>query len=273
MENMEALVSGINDGAASRGLKMLAATIPGDPDVLFRHPDVALDDALDVARHVSAPFLTLTVSTLDPARLTERPGFLGEITHAGVPPEDLRRRWQERSGEIDCIFLEWIAAGTRYAYMAAPEWAGELEDARNAWFEEQDNEDSDLTGALWARIAALAERLEADPGYRAGNQQTRRDIGRAFLEPLVQSSEGEFVVHKALEEAGKLVRANAQAAYGALLGDMDALIADLRDTAEWKAARKQYQMEAAARDFLQERCGGYAPQAKTVGVFVKQALK
>lgn len=39
MENMEALVSGIHDRADARGLKMTAASIPGDPDVLFYHPD------------------------------------------------------------------------------------------------------------------------------------------------------------------------------------------------------------------------------------------
>lgn len=274
MENMEALVSGINNGAASRGLKMLAASIPGDPDVLFHYPDVSLDDALDVARHVSAPFLVLNMSTFDPARLTERAGVLGGTTSPGTPPEGLLQRWRERSGEIDFILLEWIADGTRYAYMAAPEWGGELEAARTAWFEEQDAEESELTGALWARIADLARKLEADPGYRAGNQQTRRAIGRVFLEPLLQSCEGEgYVSHNALEEAGKLVRENAQAAYGRLIGDMDSLTAELRETVQWKAAHRQYQLTAAARDFLQERAGGYAPPAKTVEALVNAAVK
>lgn len=274
MEKMEALAQDIKDGAVARGLKILAAAIPGDPDVFFSHPDTGLEDVLDVALHVSAPFLILTISTLDPRRLTERPGFLGETTHAGTPPEDLRRRWQERAGEIDCIFLEWIAGGTRYIFTASPEWSDELESARAAWFEELDEEESDATGAHWARVAELAGKLEADPDYRAGTTHTRRAIGQAFLEPLLQSTPGEKAAsHLVLDAAGKLVRTNAQATYSRLLGDMDALTAELRDTAAWKAARKQYQLRAAASDFLQERSGGYAPPTKTVEALVNSAVK
>jgi hypothetical protein len=272
MENMEALVQGIKDGAAQRGLKILDALFSGDPDVLFRYPDTGPDDVLDVALHVSAPFLTLDVATLDPAELTERPGILGEATYAGPPPAGLQRRWEERSGEVDRIYLQWTAAGTTYLFAASPEWAKELVAARDAWFEQLDDEESDAVGAHWARVAELAGKLEADPDYRGGTTHTRRAIGQAFLEPLLQSAPGEkTALHQALDEAGKLVRANAQTAYSRLLSDLDTLTAEVRDTAAWKTARKQYQLRAAASDFLQKRSGGYSPPTKTVETLVNAA--
>jgi hypothetical protein len=256
-------VADLKDGAERRGLRFLEATFPGDPAVIFHHGTVGVDDVLDIAQHTFAPFLSLGVGRLDSSDLLESWDPDDEDADQ-VPPAELLESWQERAGQIDMVALQWIAGGAVYLYLAVPAWKQELEALRDNWSEELDAQRTDLRLAYRIRITHLAEQLERAPEFRAGNNQTREAIGKALLEPMLQSDEGGPVSYLVLKEAGRLVRENTQAEYSKLLGEMDQLAADLRLTRQWLLARRASDRTSEARNFLIQRSGGYSPSGAMV---------
>jgi hypothetical protein len=271
MDDFEELVGDLKAGAERRGLRFLDATFPGDPAVIFHHGAISIDDVLDIAQHSFAPFLSLGVTRLDPSDLMDTwdPDEDGEQ----APPAELMGRWQERAGEIDGVILQWIASGAVYLYLAVPAWKQELEELRDNWSEELDAQRTDLRMAYRIRITHLAEQIERAPEFRAGNNQTREAIGKALLEPMLQSDEGGPVSYLVLKEAGRQVRANAQAEYAKLLGEMDQLAAELRMTRQWLRAKRASDRTSEARNFLMQRSGGYAPSGTMVNELRRRAEK
>lgn len=271
MDDFEELVGDLKAGAERRGLRFLEATFPGDPAVIFHHGTVGLDDVLDIAQNSFAPFLSLSVSRLDPSEIMDSwdPDDDGEQ----APPAQLLERWQERAGQIDGVILQWIASGAVYLYLAVPAWKQELEELRDNWSEELDAQQTDLRLAYRIRITHLAEQVERAPEFRAGNNQTREAIGKALLEPMLESDEGGPVTYLVLREAGRLVRANAQAEYAKLLGEMDQLAAELRMSRHWLLAHRASDRASEARNFLMQRTGGYSPSGAMVNELRRRAEK
>ena len=249
MDDFEELVGDLKAGAERRGLRFVDATLPGDPAVIFHHGTVGVDDVLDIAQHTFAPFLSLNVSRLDPSELLD--SWDPDDDEAGqAPPEELLERWQEQDGQVDGVFLQWIASGAVYLYLAVPAWKQELEELRDNWSEELDAQRTDLSRAQQIHVTHLAEQIERAPEYRAGNNQTRPAIGKVLLEPMLQSNEGRVVSFFVLKEAGRMVRENAQAEFSKLLGQMDQLAAELRMSRHWLMAKRASDRTVAARDFL-----------------------
>ncbi len=272
MDDFEELVGDLKAGAERRGLRFLEATFPGDPAVIFHNGTIGIDDVLDIAQHSFAPFLSLGVTRLDPAELLDT-WDPDDDDAEQTPPAELLQRWEERAGQIDGVVLQWIASGAVYLYLAVPAWKQELEDLRENWSEELDAQRTDISRAYRIRITHLAEQIERAPEYRAGNNQSRTAIGKALLEPMLQSNEGGPVSYLVLKEAGKLVRENAQAEYSKLIGEMDQLAADLRMTRQWLMAHRASDRTSEARNFLTQRSGGYAPSGAMVNELRRLAEK
>jgi hypothetical protein len=272
MDDFEDLVGDLKAGAERRGLRFLDATFPGDPAVIFHHITVGIDDVLDIAQNSFAPFLSLSVSRLDPSDLMDT-WDPDDDDADQAPPAEVLERWQERAGQIDGVILQWIASGAVYLYLAVPAWKQELEELRDNWSEEIDAQRTDLRMAYRIRITHLAEQIERAPEFRAGNNQTREAIGKTLLEPMLQSDEGGPVSYLVLKEAGRLVRANAQAEYSKLLGEMDQLAAELRMTRQWLLARRASDRTSEARNFLISRSGGYSPSGTMVNELRRRAEK
>lgn len=263
MDDFEELVGELKAGAERRGLRFLEASFPGDPAVIFHHGTIGPDDVLDIAQHTFAPFLSLSVGRLDASDLLESWDPEDEDVDQ-APPAELLARWQERAGEIDMVALQWIASGAVYLYLAVPAWKQELEALRDNWSEELDAQRLDLSRAHQIRVTHLAEQIERAPEYRAGNNQTRPAIGKALLEPMLQSNEGRVVSFMVLKEAGSMVRNNARVEISKLLGQMDQLAAELRLSRHWLMAKHASDRMIVARDFLIQRSGGYAPSGAMV---------
>jgi hypothetical protein len=265
VEDFDELVQQFRAGAEKRNLRLLEAEFPKKPDVIFRYGMTSADEVLDVAQQSFAPFVSLTVSRLDTAELIESWGEKDFFSEAPPePPAELLGLWEERAGQIDGVFVEWVGGGATYIFLAVPAWKQELEGLRDGWSEDRDAQRADEYRAVLIRITHLAEQVERDPGYRAGTLQARASIGKNVLEPMLQSDDGAYIRDQVLKEASRLVRDNSQAAYSRLTGQMDELAAELRLTRAWMEARLVADRTAAARDFLLQRAGGYSPAVSVV---------
>jgi hypothetical protein len=111
------------------------------------------------------------------------------------------------------------------------------------------------------RMTHLAEQLERAPEYRGGTTHTRVSIGKTLLEPMLQSNEGGYMTTLIHQEAGRLVRDNAQAEYSKLMGRMDELAGELRGSLPWQEVYTARDRTAVARSFLIKESGGYSPSA------------
>jgi hypothetical protein len=262
MDELEEVVQQLTIGARQRELRILEAVFPVEPTVVLRYETTAIDEALDLAQYVFAPFLSIDVSRLAASDLSE--DWDPDIESASVPPPELLRRWEEHDGQIDGVFVRWLASGSVYLYMAVPAWKLELNELREEWSEEQDAQRVDGMRAHYIRITHLAERLEREPTYRAATPQSRRSIGKAILGPLLRSGEGSVMELFVLKEASRLVRDNAAEAYALILDRIDELAAELRTTDSWTAAYRVADRVAAVRSFLIDRTGGYAPAGMVV---------
>jgi len=271
VDDFEDVVQELRAGADRRGLRLMEAAFPGQPTVIFRQETTSVDEVLDLAQHAFAPFLSMTISRLDPSELIE--SWSSDDEEDPDPPAELVRQWEERAGQIDGIFLQWIASGAAFLYVAAPTWKQELDELRENWSEEKDAQRTDLARAVHIRMTHLAEQLEREPDYRGGTTHTRVSIGKTLLEPMLQSNEGGYMTTLILKEASRLVRDNSQAEYSKLIGKMDELAAELRGSRNWLLAGFASDRTAAARHLLLRRSGGYSPSMMMINELRRLAEK
>jgi hypothetical protein len=158
VDDFEDVILELRAGAERRGLRFMDAVFPGEPTVVFRHETTSVDEILDLAQNAFAPFLSLTVSRLDLSELIE--SWSPDDDANPEPPAQLLSQWQERAGQIDGIFVQWIASGAVFLYLAVPAWKQELEELSENWSEEQDGQRTDLYRAVRIRMTHLAEQLE-----------------------------------------------------------------------------------------------------------------
>lgn len=188
VDDFEEVLQQIRVGAQQRELRVIDAAFRDEPTVILRFETTTIDEALDLAQYVFAPFLSISTSRLTASDLTE--SWDQDDEDPSAPPPELVRQWEEREGQIDGVFVRWVAGGSDYLYMAFPSWKIELDELRERWSEDQEAQRSDGLRAHYIRITHLAEQLEREPTYRAATSQSRRSIGKALLEPLLRSQEG-----------------------------------------------------------------------------------
>lgn len=255
MEDVEQVELEFIEGARRRGIRVLDAAFPVEPTVVMSGESVSVEDALDVVQQVFAPFISVSTTRLDLVELLE------DVDGDDLP-EDLRRRCEERAGQVDGVFVRWLAGGCVYLYVAVPEWRQELTELLEESSEErQARQDMADQGAA-IRITHLAELVERDPAYRAATSQQRKAAGRRALEPELRIDEGWDTEAIVLEQAGRLVRANAAAAYAQL--DEAELAAELRASEDFRSIGNAVARKRFVRNFLVQKSGGYGPANELV---------
>ncbi|MGT2461130.1 hypothetical protein [Sinomonas atrocyanea] len=262
MDDVEQLELEVLSGAQRRNLRIVEALITGETKVQMLHEKVTVEDALDIAQLVFAPFITVTLTRLEASDFGEEPGPWDddedEDDEDSPLADELLKPWAARIGQADGLFVQWAAGGVVYTWMAVPDWKQELGQRLAEWREERDARRLDERRGLQARIAHLASRLEREPRFRGAGRNERNTIGKTILEPWLRSEEAgiDIVV---LPAASRLVRENATAAYLPLLDRLDALVEELHRSEGWLSGRTLADRKAAVRAFLVEKSGGYAP--------------
>ena len=254
---MALLLDAAMTGAEVRSLRVLDALYRGEPSVIFGHQLVSLDEVLDVAQAMQAPFISVDVTTFDfPEFLTEDNN---EVPRTSLPPQI--KALQKHQGEIDGLFIRWIVGGSLFLYMSEPDWSAEASDLRDAWEEKVDESRQQDVQARWARRSELAAELEALPALRQVGSRGRKALATNLVQTLLQDTDDMDVIVDAVREAVEQTGVNSQSQYGEIEADLSAVAAELIETARWKAKRRTPERLAATKHFLMERTGGYAPTA------------
>lgn len=262
MSDIDDLLARVQVGAEKRGIRVLDAAFPTEPTVVFDESTTSVEDALDVAQAQFATFLSVDVTTLDHAEIEDL--WDEEDPLESGPPPKVQRIFEEHEGDSDGLFLRWLANGAVFLYVAVPEWRIELNVLLEAEQVAQTLRRVDERLAHRIRVTHLADQIEGDPAFRAGNAQTRRSIGRTLLAPLLKSDEDARFVQFVLDNATRLARDNSIAVYSELVGSVDELATELRLGDAWQAARTSSERTKAARDLLESRADGYAPAVALV---------
>lgn len=101
MEDLEELVGEFQAGAERRGLRFIEASFHAQPTVVFSYPSTSVEEALDIAQHIFAPFVSMTISRLDPSELIEN--WISEDEESDEPSAELLHKWEERAEQIDAV--------------------------------------------------------------------------------------------------------------------------------------------------------------------------
>lgn len=239
--------------AAGRDLRLLPAMVMKNTDVLFAAPGVTLDDALDIAVHVGAAFVTLGQRMFDLAE------FLGDAE--GVPA-GIRNSAASHDGDLEGMDLRFIGAGVSYAWWAAVDWSQELTAELEEWQEDADEKRDRERRERLARAQQLIQAAIDDAGVRAAKPMSRKPVVEAFIRSRI-ASKNDVGAEYALRWAPQRVAEEWRSAYALLDNSAKVFIADLHELAEWQRSKWN---SAARRDVLLQyamsRTGGWAPTDK-----------
>ncbi|GAA3338648.1 hypothetical protein GCM10017714_10840 [Curtobacterium pusillum] len=239
--------------AAGRNLRLLLAMVVKDTDVLFAAPEVTLDDALDIAAHVGAAFVTLGERTFDLAE------FLGDAE--GVPV-GIRNNAASHDGDLEGMDLRFIGAGVSYAWWAAVDWSQELTAELEGWKEDSDEKHDRERRERLARAQQLIQAAIDDAGVRAAKPMSRKPVVEAFIRSRMESK-NDVGAEYALRWAPQRVAEEWRSAYALLDNSAKVFISDLRELPEWQRSKWN---PSARRDvllrFVMSRTGGWAPTDK-----------
>ena len=239
--------------AAGRNLRLLPAMVVKNTDVLFAAPEVTLDDALDIASHVGAAFVTLGERTFDLAE------FLGDAE--GVPAS-LRNNAASHDGDLEGMDLQFIGAGMSYAWWAAVDWSQELTAELEEWQEDADEKRDRERRERLARAQQLIRAAIEDAGVRAAKPMSRKPVVEAFIRSRMESK-NDVGAEYALRWAPQRVAEEWRSAYALLDNSAKVFISDLHELPEWQRAKWK---PSVRRDVLlryaMSRTGGWAPTDK-----------
>ncbi|TFC87444.1 hypothetical protein [Cryobacterium sp. TMT4-31] len=244
-------------GARERGLPVLSASFGTEPTVIFVSAQVGLGEALDVARAMNAPFISIDATEFS------FEDFISEVSEenesAALEPEV--KGYKKYDGELDGVYVRWVAAGESFLYMATPEWCdriGELQGQQ----EERDRENrSRDVAAMWARRRELAEEIEALPAVRGIGTRGRKALATRLAGGLLKEDDDPGLVLGAVRDAVELAGVNAIGAYAEIESDLVVVARNLIETDGWQSVWRTPDRIAAAKAFLLSSTNGYAPTA------------
>lgn len=228
---------------------MLPATVK-DTEVLFVAPEVSLDDALDVAAAVGAPFVTIRELPFDAA------DFLEDATEV---PGSIRTTASSHDGDLASIDIRFFCTGVSYAWWARSAWSRDLTRELEVWQEDEDEREQREERERRARTGVLISAVVADPGIRGAKQSSRRALIEGFIRARVDPDE-DVAAGYAMVFAPKRVSDEWREAYALLDQTATIFLDDLREQEDWQRAKWN---ASARRDILRQfaisRTGGWAP--------------
>ncbi|MFN3949135.1 hypothetical protein [Microbacterium sp.] len=252
MDDLEPLIDQLTRGAERRGLTIVDASFPGEPTFILDHESTSVDEALDLAQQMLAPFIAISVAHLD----------ADELIHSiDETPAPLARLARKRDGQAMGLELRWYGLGATALYLAGTDWAGQLADLRAQWESDRRASWNDERETRAVRIAHLAEQIELDPRYRAATQTQRTTVGRVVLDELRNAEDDATTLKWSLENASRALRENSALAYAPLEAAIDDLSSDLRESEGWRATRTARERDVVTRAYLLEHTGYAAPVA------------
>lgn len=195
MTDLDQLLSEIREGAEQRGLQIVDATFPTEPTFALHLDSTSLEDALDLAMRMLAPFISITVEVFDADE------FLAEFNE-GVPAEAARVA-REHHGEAQGLAMRWLGLGATGLFLAGTDWSDALSDFQNGWAMEQQSAWVDERNSRAIRVAYLAEHIERDPRYRGVGQSQRTSVGRVIADELSNETDDATTFRWALEHASR----------------------------------------------------------------------
>jgi hypothetical protein len=235
--------------AAARGLRVLPATVK-DAEVLFIAPEVSLDDALDVAAGVGAPFVTIRDLPFDAAMFLE---------DANEVPGSIRTAASSHDGDLAGIDVRFFGAGVAYAWWARSAWSRDLERELETWQEDEGERQEREDRERRARTGELIGAVVADPGIRGAKPASRKALIEGFIRARVDPDE-DVAAGFAIVFAPKRVSDEWREAYALLDQTAVIFIRDLRESEDWQRTKWN---TSARRDVLRQfaisRTGGWAP--------------
>lgn len=236
--------------ALSRRIVVLTALISKEADILFPHPEVSLEQALDVAERSAAPFIAIDVVTFDAAE---------EVPEGA--PHKLLSVAAAHEGNPSALLVRWVAGGVSYSFWAKPDWYTSLVAELEQWQEQFDSDERAESEVYLARARALAEMAASNSVVMETKPNQRKSvIERVIRKAAEAAGDDDDVVHWAARWAGSRVRDAAGQAYAELAEVESRVIDDLRKTADWEQYRHAtVQRQQVIRLFLTERAGGWAP--------------
>lgn len=252
MTDLDYLLGEIHDGAEQRGLPIVDATFPGEPTFALHVESTPVEEVLDLAQRMLAPFISVTVDAFDADE------FLAEFDEE-VPTKVVKLA-REHHGQLQGLAVRWFGLGATALFLAGTDWSDDLSEFQDDWAVEQQTAWVDARDNRSIRVAHLADHIELDPRYRAAGQNQRTVVGRLVADELRSTDDDATTVRWALERASRSVRDNAAAQYLPLEGQMEQMAEELRVTDEWGAARSAKARDETARAFLLELTG-YASTA------------
>ncbi|MBA8988851.1 hypothetical protein FHW23_000083 [Curtobacterium pusillum] len=239
--------------AAGRNLRMLPAMVVKNADVLFAAPEVSLDDALDIAAHVGAAFVTLRERMFDLAE------FLGDAE--GVPA-GIRNNAASHDGDLEGMDLQFIGAGVSYAWWAAVDWSQEITAELEEWQEDADEKRDRERRERLARAQQLIQAAIDDAGVRAAKPMSRKAVVEAFIRGRM-GPKNDVGAEYALRWAPQRVAEEWRSAYALLDNSAKVFIADLQELAEWQRSKwKPSERREVLLRYAMSRTGGWAPTDK-----------
>ena len=256
-QDMGLLLQAVMLGAEKRGLIVLDAAYPGDPDVILVAEKVTLDQVLDLAATMQAPFVSAQTSVFSYKEFVEE--FEDE---GGELPQDLSlliEALREHDGQMSSVSLRWLASGTDYLFIATTEWEDLAAEIRET--AELLDRASRFEGvsARFQRRREIAVAVEAVPEVRAIGKMGRKAVVTQHIEAFMQPSDDLEIKLGAIRDTVQLAFDNSLAAYSDVEPRLAAIATDLVSTDGWQSARRKPDRVAAARQHLTLITGGYGP--------------
>lgn len=244
------LIERVEAEALLRRLVILPALMSKEAEILFLHPDVTLEQALDVAERTAAPFIAIEVVAFD-----------GAVEVPDGAPRRFSSVAAAHEGEPSALFVRWLVGGVSYSFWAEPDWHASLLAEIEQWQEQSDSDERAESERYLARARALAEMAASNPVVMETKPSQRKSvIERVIRKAAEAAGDDDDVVRWAARWAGLRVRDVAGQAYAELAEAESRVVDDLRKTADWGQYRHTaVQRQQVVRRFLTERAGGWAP--------------
>jgi hypothetical protein len=272
--DLESMAERVPVLAVEHKLRVFEVLYDESPDIWVVHTSANIDEAVEIAAHTGATFISLDVSHFDSADLEDRLPDVepGEATAATKKLERLIRAAAKHDGDVDHIFVRWTAHGMTYAWTLGADWVSALDAEIELATLAVDVDTSGRFEQRNERIAVLAAFLAASPELKAAPAHKRRSIAFAVSEESDDSLD-EGMIAKAASVAVPQIERAALAKEMAMANDLDTLVDELKTTASWRAARTIPKRLDAANAFLIVKSGGYRLNALGLAQQLADATK
>ncbi|GAA4150024.1 hypothetical protein [Leifsonia shinshuensis] len=259
MTDLGELADRIREGLSARGVRVMEAIFAAEPAISLDEESTTVDDLIELVSASFTPLATITTTRLDRDELEEAV----EASAGPLDPEVIRI-FDDQVGDVDTVGVYWIHGAVTLAYYAAADWRGRLNqllvvneiDRRERFDKER--------SAKEARTTHLVDQLEAHPEFRAASINTRRAVGSALVESLLDVDD-EVLRSRVVARASIRAQDNAIATYMTLQGRFAELAAELAATDLWTSRGSRVaDRDSAARSFLISEADGYGPTVHDV---------